>query len=150
MRTGSLVRGALIAAPIATLIAASSQGSALADPLGTWLTESGKSHVTIAPCGEDKLCGEIVWLREPYDEDGAPKLDKRNDDESLRDRPIIGIRVLWDLEDEGDGEWGDGEIYNPEDGESYDAEIEVVDRDTLKVSGCFFFICKTQTWKRAE
>ena len=45
MRTGSLVRGALIAAPIA----ASFAGSALADPLGTWLTESGKSHVTIAP-----------------------------------------------------------------------------------------------------
>ena len=46
--------------------------------------------------------------------------------------------------------WDDGEIYNPEDGKTYDSEMEVIDADTVKVSGCVWFICKTQTWKRVE
>lgn len=142
------VCGALVAA----LIVTGWTGSALADPKGVWLTGSGKSHVKLAPCANDKkkLCGEIVWLRSPKGKDGKPRRDAKNDDKSLRKRPIMGLRVLWDLEYEGKGEWEDGEIYNPEDGESYDAELEEVDANTLKVSGCVWFICKTQTWKRVE
>ena len=148
MRTGSVVCGAAIAA----LLVAGVAGGALANPLGVWLSGSGKSHVKVAPCSNDKakLCGEIVWLRSPLGEDGKPRRDRHNDDESLRSRPLIGIQVLTDMEDEGDDEWGDGDIYNPEDGETYDAEMEFIDRNTLKVSGCVWFLCKTQTWKRVE
>ena len=104
------------------------------------------------PCEDDneKLCGEIVWLRSPLGKDGKPRRDIHNDNKSLRDRPIMGLRVLWDLEDDGRGEWDDGEIYNPEDGETYDAEMEEVDANTLKVRGCVWFLCKTQTWERVE
>ena len=149
MRRGSLwLCGGLAAA----LLVAGFAGGALADPIGVWLSGSGKSHVRIAPCDDDddKLCGEIVWLRKPLGKDGKPRRDIRNDDESLRSRPLMGVRVLMDMEDEGRGEWGDGEIYNPEDGDTYDSEMEEVDANTLKVSGCVWFICKTQTWKRVE
>ena len=148
MRKGALVCGVLSA----VLISGGFAGDALADPLGLWLTASGKSHVQISPCSHDKnkLCGEIVWLRRPLGADGKPRRDIHNDDESLRSRPVVGIQVLMDMEDEGDGEWDNGDIYNPEDGDTYDAEMEVVDRNTLEVSGCVFIICKTQTWKRVE
>ena len=49
-----------------------------------------------------------------------------------------------------DGEWEDGDIYNPRNGETYDAELEEVDANTLKVSGCVWFLCETQTWTRVE
>ena len=149
MRTGSLwACGALTAA----LIVAGVASDTLADPKGVWLSGSGKSHVKIIPCEDDneELCGDIVWLRKPLGDDGKPRRDIDNEDKSLRDRPVMGLRVLWDLEHEGGGEWEDGEIYNPVDGETYDAEMEEVDANTLKVSGCVWFICKTQTWERIE
>ena len=146
MRIG--ICGALAAA----LIVVGLTASAHADPRGVWLTGSGKSHVKLAPCAKNKkkLCGEIVWLRSPNGKDGKPRRDSKNDDKSLRKRPLMGLQVLWDLENEGKGEWEDGEIYNPEDGETYDAEMEEVDANTLEVSGCVWIVCKKQTWKRIE
>ena len=149
MKRGSLwLCGGLTAA----LMVAGFAGGALADPRGVWLTVSGKSHVKIDNCidDEDRLCGKIIWLRRPLGDDGEPRRDIHNEDESLRDRPVLGLRVIWDMEDESDGEWGDGEIYNPTDGETYDAEMEEIDADTLEVSGCVWFLCKTQTWNRVE
>ncbi len=149
MKRGSLwLCGGLAAA----LLVAGFAGGALADPRGVWLTVSGKSHVKIDNCidDEDRLCGKIIWLRRPLGDDGEPRRDIHNEDESLRHRPVLGLRVIWDMEDESDGEWGDGEIYNPTDGETYDAEVEEIDADTLEVSGCVWFLCKTQTWNRVE
>ena len=146
MRIGSLVSGALVCA----LTVGGFAGSALADPTGVWLTEPGTAHVKIYPCGDGERCGEIVWLKRPLGKDGKPRRDELNEDESLRDRQLLGIQVLFDLEDEGDGEWGDGEVYNSKDGETYDAEMEEVDANTIKVSGCVLFFCKTETWTRVE
>ena len=75
-------------------------------PPSVWLTDSGKSHVRIAPCDRDSgdLCGRIVCFRQPHYEDGALWLDRHNGDETLRSRPLQGIQVLTGAEDEGDGE----------------------------------------------
>ena len=137
---------------IAALVGAGVAADAAADPLGVWLTGTKKAHVKLYPCNDDRdaICGEIVWLRRPLGDDGKPRRDVLNEDESLRDRPLMGIQVVWDLEYQGEGEWDEGEIYNAEDGETYDAEMEEIDADTLEVSGCVWFICKTQTWERIE
>ena len=121
-----------------------------ADPRGVWLTPGGKSHVEIAPCGE-KLCGRIVWLAEPNNEQGQPKRDAENADESLRSRPILGLPLLTGFPQEPeDGVWDDGDIYNPEDGKTYSSELEMNDRDTLKVSGCVWIFCQSQIWERVK
>ena len=75
-------------------------------PLSVWLTDSGKSHVRIAPCDRDSgdLCGKIVCFRQPHYEDGVPWLNRRYGDETLRSRPLQGIQVPTGAEDEGDGE----------------------------------------------
>ena len=127
-------------------------GNALADPKGVWLNEKQDSHVRIYACpdDEDELCGEIVWLKNPLGKDGKPRRDVKNENESLRGRQILGVQVIMGLEYEGDGEWEDGEIYNPRDGESYDAELEEIDANTLKVSGCIWFLCESETWTRVE
>src|SRR5271166_1234854 len=103
-----------------------------ADLKGKWLTDAGKGHVLFQPCGA-KMCGKIVWLREPKDKDGKPLVDALNKNESLRTRPILGMK-LTELEADGNGGWK-GSIYNPEDGKSYNATASV-DGSTLRIKGC--------------
>ena len=143
-------RKGMLAALVAGVIGAGVSSTAHADPRGAWLTEGGKSRVVIEQCGH-KLCGKIAWLKEPLDKDGTPKLDKNNEDETLRSRPITGLKMLHGFSDDGDGRWRGGRIYNPEDGYTYRSKMDLVDPNTLKVSGCVLFVlCKAQTWTRAE
>lgn len=139
--------GRLAAAAACLALAAGHSGAAGASPLGTWVTDGGKSHIKIEPCG-DKLCGAIVWLEEPNNKKGSAKLDVNNKDESLRSRPILGLPLLTDFAAKSASRWEGGKIYNPEDGKTYRSKLELVDPDTLKVSGCFLFFCKDQTWTR--
>ena len=126
-------------------------GVAQAEVFGVWATEQEKSHVKIAACGP-LLCGIIVWLKEPNDENDAPKRDRNNEDESLRDRPIIGLEILTDFKLNGvsANAWEGGKIYNPEDGKTYGAEMALQGSDILVVKGCVWVFCKEQTWTRVE
>ena len=120
-----------------------------ADPVGTWLTDSGKSWVTIETC-EAGLCGTIVWLKNPLNAAGTDLLDSNNVDESLRGRTVVGIEVVSGFKEVRTGRWTGGKIYNPEDGRTYDSRLVERDENTLTVKGCVLFICKSQTWTRVE
>ncbi len=122
--------------------------TALANDLqGKWLTDEGKGHVVFENCGS-KLCGKIVWLKEPNDSAGKPHVDALNEEESLRTRPIVGLNIS-ELVSDGDGGW-EGTIYNPEDGKSYRAEASIQKDGNLLVRGCVFggLLCDNQTWVR--
>lgn len=141
-------RSVLPLALLATLLPPISSALA-ADATGVWATKEGKSHVRISPCG-DKLCGEIIWLKEPNGEDGKPKTDRNNIDDSLRSRPIIGLQMLSGFVPDGENEWENGTIYNPEDGKTYTSKMELVNPSTLEVKGCVLMFCQTQSWTRVE
>ena len=87
---------------------------ALADPsaLGVWATEEEKSHVEIYTCGE-QLCGRIIWLNEPLNEAGTEKLDINNEDESMRERPIVGLEILTSFVAAGRGQVEEGAHLQP-------------------------------------
>ncbi len=140
-----LIGGALALTAL-TFMSATAQA---AEPTGVWLTESKAAHVEIYPC-EQKLCGKVVWLKEPNDENGKPKLDKLNQDEKKRSLPIMGSVMIAGMVAQGGNEWEDGTIYNAEDGKTYSSEMVLVDDKTLKVSGCVLFFCKEQTWTRVQ
>ncbi|HUN52804.1 MAG TPA: DUF2147 domain-containing protein [Candidatus Sulfotelmatobacter sp.] len=122
-------------------------------PLGVWATEGEKSHVKIEACG-DKLCGSVIWLKEPLDDKGREKTDQHNSDEALRARKIVGLAILSGFVPEKDepGVWEDGKIYNPEDGKTYSCTLTVKDASTLRVRGYvgIALLGKTQIWKRVE
>ena len=122
-------------------------------PVGTWLTERGGAHVKVANCG-GKLCGSIVWLKEPLNAHGQPKVDSKNPDESLRSRKILGVPLLTDFVRSGDDSnvWQDGLIYNPDDGKTYKCTLTLVDDHTLRVRGYvgISLLGKTQTWTRVD
>lgn len=116
------------------------------DPvIGTWWNKDKTAHITIEPCGES-VCGKISWMKEPNLEDGTPKRDINNDDESLRDRTILGLQIIGGFEKEEAGKWDDGDIYNPQDGNTYSSNLAINEDGTLAVEGCVLFLCRQQIW----
>lgn len=119
--------------------------------LGVWETGSGKARVKIDKSGE-KYVGKIVWLREPNNEEGKPKVDKNNPDENLRTVPLLGYRMLKGFSYTGSNTWEDGTIYDPENGSTYSCEITMTDENTLDVRG-FIGVSvfgRTDVWKRVQ
>jgi uncharacterized protein (DUF2147 family) len=116
------------------------------DATGTWRTEEDAT-VRVSNCGGG-LCASIASLRQPNDpQTGKPKTDINNVDPSKRNRPIVGLQIFIGLRPDGANKWT-GQIYNPEDGKTYDANVVLENANTLKVQGCVLFICKTKTWPR--
>jgi uncharacterized protein (DUF2147 family) len=142
----------IVLALTACLLAAPVQATSV---IGVWATEEEKSHVEIRICedDEDKLCGTIVWLREPLNENGEPKTDRNNPEETLQDRRIIGLRLMTDFEKTDDPDvWEEGKIYNPEDGETYSCVITLLAGDLLEVRGYVGLplLGKSQEWRRVR
>jgi uncharacterized protein (DUF2147 family) len=132
---------------IAGLFSMVLSGLALADEgaSGVWKLNSGKVTVRIAPCGPS-LCGAIVGLAKPLDKKGRPKVDKRNPNESLRDRPLMGLTVLANMRPAGENRW-QGTIYNADDGRTYSSYMNV-SGNSMNVKGCVGPFCKSMIFIR--
>jgi len=118
------------------------------DILGVWWTEDNKGRVQIANCAPPRqgLCGTIIWLKQPNDVQGRPQTDKKNKDASLRTRPVLGLSVFEGWRPAGKNAWK-GEVYDPEEGESFDVDI-TLEGDKLIIKGCVLFLCDSDTWTR--
>lgn len=137
----------------AALVASSAilAGPALADnaaALGTWKLENGKVTVNVSSCGS-ALCGTVVGLKKPRDDDGRPRLDKENPEPSLRSRPVIGLTILSNMRPNGSDKW-QGTIYNPDDGYTYNAKMKLQNASTMKVEGCVAVFCKTMKFLKIK
>lgn len=120
--------------------------------VGVWLTQSKKGHVQITRYGENKYGGKIVWLRDPNDESGKPKLDKKNPDENKRKATILGLNNLLGFVYAGNKKYENGTIYDPENGKTYSCIMTLENDNTLKVRGYigFSLIGRTETWTRVK
>lgn len=131
------------------------QAKPAADIAGVWLDHTGRGAVEIAPCGQ-KLCGHIYWLQSTVDtKTGRVLIDHKNPDTAKRKQPMCGVQIIGNLVKTGTGRagaiWGGGKIYNPEDGDSHDVEVQLLGPDRLQVMGYagFKFLNETYTWTRA-
>ncbi|PJE26172.1 hypothetical protein PSM7751_01300 [Pseudooceanicola marinus] len=124
---------ALVAAGLVALGA----GAAMADPVeGIWKTEvddGSYAHVTFAPCGA-ALCGVISRT---FNNSGEYQSANR------------GKPIVWDMQAEGNGKYGDGRIWQPSTDKVYRSKMEL-SGDVLRVAGCVGPICKKQTWTRVK
>lgn len=122
----------IVTLALAGLLGATSSDAQSPSPVGVWLHANGRIKVEIALCG-DRLCGKIVWFRWPNDAQGLPLVDLRNPDPALRARPLMGLTVLEGLRRTDERTWGDGKIYNPDDGRDYRALMSIQDDGALRV-----------------
>jgi uncharacterized protein (DUF2147 family) len=130
------------------------------DPIeGTWQTQL-KSEVTITICPEG-FCGFLSKIIVPEgmlsgaEAEAAAAMrpedffDQRNKDPALRDRPMLGLQILTLVPSDKPNIY-DGEIYNPEDGNTYSGYMELVSADLVRLNGCVLFnvICRGEDWVR--
>jgi len=126
-----------------------SPGSAAATPVGLWYAEGGAAQVSIEPCGSE-LCGRVVWLRSPYDDDGCDLRDRHNPDPTLRARKVEGLEILQGLTRRPDGTWVNGRIYDPASGGTYTCQLALDGDDRVRLRGYVGIplIGRTTTWTR--
>ena len=110
-------------------------------PAGEWAVEDGTAHIRIAKCG-DAYWGVIAWTK------GPPGRDENNPDPAKRDRSVMGMPILINMQP-AEGRW-DGEVYNAENGETYTSHISLQSPDSLRIEGCVLggLICGGENWKR--
>ncbi|MFD0987607.1 DUF2147 domain-containing protein [Methyloligella solikamskensis] len=121
-----------------------------ASPVGYWLKEDGAAKLQISQCGRNQLCSKIVWLRDPYNDQGQPLHDARNENPSLRGRTIIGLPIFQGLTPASANTWK-GQIYNPEDGGTYKATLTLASSNQIILKGCMaMFLCGQKNWTRTQ
>jgi len=121
-----------------------------ATPLGIWTSDDGGTKVKIINCSS-KLCGTVIAVKQPIDpQTGNAKTDKHNPDPSRRSRPLLGLTVLNGLMPSGPDEWS-GQIYNADDGHTYQASLKVESSSSAHVKGCVLgLLCKSHQWTRSD
>ncbi len=126
-------------------------GGAVPKEAGVWIDDSGKGAVKIEPCGT-KLCGRIVWLRDPLNPKGEPLFDKNNPEPGQRARPICGLPTLGNLQQMPEGGFDGGWVYDPKDGNSYSVALDLKGPNALQVTGYkgLRFLGKSFIWTRAK
>lgn len=127
---------------------------------GVWLTKQ-LSEVTIERC-EAGFCGRISKIVVPpgalkpgEDISGIPVesfTDQRNKDPALRERPILGLQILTLVDGAKAPHVYDGQIYNPEDGNTYSGYVEMLSEDAMRLNGCVLFnvVCRGEDWVRVK
>lgn len=130
------------------------------DPIeGIWQTRL-LSEVTITSCAEG-FCGYLSRIVVPTENLTAEEAeaaaamapetftDARNKDPELRNRPMLGLQLLT-LRPSQKPNIYDGEIYNPEDGNTYSGYVEMLAPDLVRLNGCVLFntICRGEDWAR--
>lgn len=134
-----------------TVICCATQAAAAtnADIVGFWMTKNDEAKIEIFSCG-DEICGKIAWTPKPYHENGEPKLDVRNRDNSLRGRPILGLRLMNGFKLSGSNKWTGGTIYSARKGKTHSVMLRLLHPDRLKIGKKILGIMVGDTWRRAE
>jgi uncharacterized protein (DUF2147 family) len=116
-------------------------GSAI---LGEWWTEGKEGRIRFVRADDGTYQGILVW--------GAnPGKDVNNKDPKRRNLSVLGSVLIWHLRYD-DGEYVDGYVYNPRDGDTYRIDAELMARNALKIRGYLGIrlFGQSQTWARAE
>lgn len=114
--------------------------------LGTWVNQEQTTHIEIYK-QDGRYYGKIVWIPSNVDQDGNPITDRKNPDEELRDRELLGIDILEGFEYKK-GEWKDGTLYSPQNGKKVSPTLQITSDDELNIKVKKGLIRRTVTWTR--
>ncbi len=118
----------------------SAHAHAAGSPQGLWLTQDRHGVVEITDCGGE-LCGRIVGIGQFLPDGSTP-----HDAHGVSD---CHLKLMPDMKPTGENLWR-GNIYDPQNGETYDAEMHVDDHDMLRLRGFIVLplFGSTQVWTR--
>jgi uncharacterized protein (DUF2147 family) len=120
------------------------------DIIGVWHPKDSDYKIELFK-SDSEYHGKIIWLKEPNNSKGEPKKDKLNPQRSLRTQPILGMVNITEFEfNDIDDIWEDGLIYDPMTGETMKGTINLVNSNTIELTGFMGFSLSevTLTWDR--
>lgn len=120
--------------------------------LGTWFNGERSSKIEIVKTNSGAYQGRIVWLAEPNDDAGNPKVDVRNPNREHRSRPLMRLVILTGLQFKEGNRFDSGRIYDPKSGNTYSCKAELRNNNTLALRGFMgvSLIGRTDVWTRAQ
>ena len=120
-----------------------------ADVVGEWYNAEKDAVITLYE-DSSTISGKITWMKFPNDENGKPKMDPLNPDESLQSRARLGMVMMNSFAHIEGNVWDNGELYDPKKGKTYSGKITLTDKNTLDLRGYigFSFIGRSSTWTR--
>ena len=109
-------------------------------PEGRWTNPKGSVTVAVSACGE-AWCGTVISAS------GKAKADAAKGGTAN----LVGTQLMSGFTAAGDGKWK-GRLFIPDINFRARAELRIIDSDRLLVRGCMAgrFVCKSQTWTRAD
>lgn len=146
MRARMRSRAALLGGSIVGLVlsGAASAAPSAAGPTGQWMVANGKGMIRIVDCG-GQYWGVVAWEEQP----GGT--DVNNPDPAQRNKPTLGMPVLRSMTPAQGQEVWHGQIYNSEDGRTYEGRIRLNGPNSLRVEGCVLgFLCGGENWSRVD
>jgi uncharacterized protein (DUF2147 family) len=130
------------------------QTSSVPNPTGRWKTvddATGKvTSIVLIWEKNHRLYGRIDTLINQDPRDPDPNCTRCEG--AMKNRPLVGLRILWDLQKSGD-RWTRGTILDPGNGKIYNCSIFVEDDGKrLKVRGFIGLpvLGRTEFWRRDE
>jgi uncharacterized protein (DUF2147 family) len=116
--------------------------SGAADPIGDWRVADGAAHIRIDDCG-GRMWGIVSWAHQHG-------TDQYNPDPAKRSRSTLGMPIILGMQPVQPNRW-EGEIYNAENGKTYQGRIILTSPDVLRIEGCVLgFLCGGQNWTRVK
>jgi len=134
-------------------IAVASTEQALS-PVGRWVTiddETGKkrSWVDISETPEGTLETRIERIF-AVKEGEEPKRVCDVCEGDFHNKPIVGMRIMWDMKKHNDSSWSDGYVLDPHNGKIYHCQLRMKDKNHLEIRGYVGLplIGRSQEWVR--
>lgn len=117
---------------------------------GVWFNGEKTSKIEIYETKNGSFAGKLIWLKEPNNEAGKPKVDHKNPDAKLQSRPLMDLVILTGLVIDGNTKYKNGKIYDPKSGKTYSAKAELTNNNTLALRGYIgvSLVGRTDTWTR--
>lgn len=115
--------------------------------LGIWYNEEKDAKIKIYK-ENGEFFGKIVWHKTGEE---ISAYDDNNPDPELRKRKKVGLVILTDFEFD-DGQWDNGEIYDPKSGKTYSCMIKLQKDGSIHVRGYIgiSLLGRTTQWTKAE
>jgi len=114
--------------------------------VGKWLDHTKEASVEIHE-NNGKYYGEIIWLNKPNDAFGKPRKDKENSTSKLRNRALLGLEVLSNLEFIND-RWENGKMYSIKKGRTGNCTVYLKSSKVLSINISTPFGIKKIKWTK--
>ncbi len=114
--------------------------------VGVWLTGERDGYIKIYK-NDDTIEGLVFRSLKPED---VNRVDVNNPDPKMRNQSLLGLVIMKGFNFDGVNRWTGGQLYDPNTGNTYQGNLELIDGDQLALRGYVGIplFGRTENWTR--